>query len=169
MDAEIAPHSEMVHWDVAARGDGPHQGPVRAMWYDGGLRPPVPDGWPQDQEMPGRGCLFVGDRGTIMCAGLGGKPMLLPEERNESYQAPPVSIPRSKGHHRDWIDACKGGAAASSRFEYGARLTELLLLGVLSLRTGKLIRWDAANLKARNAPEADAIIREACRPGWEIG
>ena len=167
-NAEITPHSEMVYWDFAARGEGPHRAPVRAMWYDGGLRPPVPEGWPEDQEMPGRGCLFLGDKGSIMCSGLGGRPMLLPEERNESYKAPPQSIARSKGHHRDWIDACKGGPAASSHFEYGARLTELLLLGVLSLRTGKPIRWDSAALKAKNAPEADAIIKESYRPGWEI-
>jgi hypothetical protein len=108
----------------------------------------VPEGWPLDQEMPGRGCLFVGDKGSLICAGLGAKPMLLPEERNEAYKAPAPTIPRSKGHHRDWVDACKGGPAASSHFEYGARLTELLLLGVLSLRTGKPIRWDGANMKA---------------------
>jgi predicted dehydrogenase len=167
-NAEITPHSEMVYWDFAARGEGPHRSPVRAMWYDGGLRPPVPEGWPEDQEMPGRGCLFVGDKGSILCAGLGGRPMLLPEEKNEGYKAPPQTIARSKGHHRDWIDACKGGPAASSHFEYGAKLTELLLLGVLSLRTGKPIRWDSAAMKAKNAPEAEAIVKESYRPGWEI-
>ena len=104
----------------------------------------------------------------MICPGLGGKPMLLPEDRHLAYRAPAATIPRSKGHHRDWIDACKGGPAASSHFEYGARLTELLLLGVLSLRVGKPIHWDAANLKAKNAAEADAIIKEPCRPGWEV-
>lgn len=168
MDAEITPHSEMVYWDFNARGEGPAFGPVRAMWYDGGLRPPVPDGWPLDQEMPGRGTLFVGDKGVMICPGLGGKPMLLPEERNETYRAPAQSIPRSKGHHRDWIDACKGGPPASSHFEYGAKLTELLNLGVLSLRTGRPIRWDPVNLKAQGVPDAEAIIREPVRSGWEI-
>jgi predicted dehydrogenase len=169
MDAEITPHSEMVYWDFAARGESPSRGPVRAMWYDGGLRPPVPDGWPVDQEMPGRGSLFVGDKGAMICPGLGGKPFLLPEDRNETYAAPAKTIARSKGHHRDWIDACKGGPAASSHFEYGAKLTELLLLGVLSLRTGKPIQWDGPNMKATNAPEAEAIIKESYRPGWEVG
>ena len=168
MDAEISPHSEMVYWDFAARGEGPARGAVRAMWYDGGLRPPVPEGWPVDQEMPSRGCFFVGDQGVMMCAGLGGKPMLLPEERNETYKAPEKTVVRSKGHHRDWVDACKGGPSASSHFEYGARLTELLLLGVLSLRTGKPIDWDSGAMRARNAPEAEAIIKEGYRSGWEV-
>jgi hypothetical protein len=92
----------------------------------------------------------------------------LPDAKNDAYQAPPKSLPRSKGHHRDGVDACKGGPPASSHFEYGARLTELLLLGILSLRTDKRIDWDAANLKARNLPAADAIIHESCRKGWEL-
>ncbi|HRZ92939.1 MAG TPA: gfo/Idh/MocA family oxidoreductase, partial [Candidatus Paceibacterota bacterium] len=77
------------------------------------------------------------------------------------------TLPRSKGHHRDWIDACKGGPAASSHFEYSARLTEMLLLGILSLRTRRRIDWDAASLKARNLPAADSIIKESYRKGWE--
>lgn len=165
MDAEISPHGEICYWHFDAKDGKPA---VDVTWYDGGLRPRTPEGWPQDQEMPGRGCLFVGDKGTMICPGLGGKPMLLPEDRNDTYKAPAKTIPRSKGHHRDWIDACKGGTPASSHFEYGARLTELLLLGILSLRTGKPIHWDGTQMKARNAPEADAIIKESYRSGWEV-
>jgi predicted dehydrogenase len=166
MDAEISPHGEICYWHFDAKEGKPA---VDVTWYDGGLRPRTPEGWPVDQEMPSRGCLFVGEKGTMICPGLGGKPMLLPEDRNDTYKAPAKTILRSKGHHRDWIDACKGGTPASSDFEYGARLTELLLLGVLSLRTGKPIHWDATNLKAKNAAEADAIIKESYRPGWEVG
>ena len=91
---------------------------------------------------------------------------MLPESKHEAYQPPPKTIARSKGHHRDWIDACKGGPPASSNFEYGARLTELLMLGVLSLRTRARIHWDAAAMKAKGVPAADAIIREPYRSGW---
>jgi hypothetical protein len=73
------------------------------------------------------------------------------------------------GHHRDWIDACKGGEAASSNFGYGARLTEITLVGVLAQRARKPIEWDAANLRAKGLPEADAIIRGTYRAGWELG
>lgn len=165
MDAEISPHGEICYWDFPARDGKP---PIQVTWYDGGLRPRLPEGMPEDQELPGRGCTFVGEKGVILCGGLGGRPLLLPESRHEAYKAPAPTLARSKGHHRDWIDACKGGPAASSHFEYGAQLTELLLLGILSLRTGKPIRWDSAAMKARGVPEADAIIREPVRAGWEI-
>jgi predicted dehydrogenase len=165
MNGEISPHSEICYWKFGQRGNRP---PVNVTWYDGGLLPRLPDEWPIDQDLPGRGCLFVGEKGTLICSGLGGRPRFIPEDLNDSYQPPPKTIPRSKGHHRDWIDACKGGPPASSNFEYAARLTELLLLGILSLRTGKPIDWDAANMKARNVPDADIIINEPRRKGWEI-
>lgn len=164
MDAEITPHSELCYWQFGPQGNRP---PVRVTWYDGGLRPALPADWPDDEPLPGRGSLFVGEKGTLLSS-FSSKPRLLPDERNDTYTAPPKTLPRSKGHHRDWLDACKGGAPASSNFEYGARLTELLLLGVLSLRTGRRINWDAANLKARNYPKADAIIKESYRPGWTL-
>lgn len=163
MDSEISPHSELVYFQFGPRSNRP---PVRVTWYDGGLRPPLPEGWPEGEPLPGRGCLFVGDKGVLLSS-FSAKPRLIPEEKNDSYQPPPKTIPRSKGHYRDWLDACKGGPPASSAFDYAARLTELLLLGILSLRVGKRVYWDGANLKAKNLPAADSFIKETYRPGWE--
>jgi predicted dehydrogenase len=163
MNEEISPHSELVSWHFGQRGNRP---PVRVTWYDGGLRPPLPEGWSDDESLPGRGSLFIGEKG-ILLSSFSARPMLIPDALHDAYQPPPKTLPRSKGHHRDWLDACKGGPPASSHFEYGARLTELLLLGVLSLRTGKRITWDPVNLKAKGLPAADAIIKEGYRKGWE--
>jgi hypothetical protein len=84
------------------------------------------------------------------------------------YQQPAATIPRSLGHHRDWIEACKGGPPPSASFEYGARLTEIVLLGLVALRTGKALHWNGPGMKATNAPEADPFIRGYFRKGWEI-
>ena len=84
------------------------------------------------------------------------------------YAQPPATISRSQGHRRDWIDACKGGPPASSNFEYGARLTEIVLLGVVALRTAVTLHWDGPNMKATNAPKVDPIIHGHFRKGWEI-
>jgi hypothetical protein len=59
--------------------------------------------------------------------------------------------------------------AACSHFGYGAKLTEIVLLGVLSLRAGQRIHRDTADLKARNLPQADALIHGTYRNGWKIG
>jgi predicted dehydrogenase len=165
MDADIAPHGEICYYEFGPCGDKP---PVKVTWYDGGLRPPCPQELPASSSLPQRGVLFVGEKGKMLCEGLGGPPRLLPYEKTRQYKRPPQAIPRSKGHHRDWLDACKGGPPASSHFEYGAKLVELVLLGVVSLRAGKKLWWDAANMKARGLPQADAFIKESYRKGWEI-
>jgi predicted dehydrogenase len=164
-NAEIAPHGEICYYQFATREDKP---PVRVTWYDGGLMPPRPDELPADESLPNRGVLFVGEKGLLFCGGAGGKPRLLPDSKMDSYQRPSPKLPRSKGHHRDWLDAIKGGPPASANFEYGAKLTQVTLLGILSLRTGTKIYWDAERLRATNLPEADAVIKEQYRPGWEI-
>ena len=165
MNAEIGPHGQICYYRFGPRGDKP---PVKVTWYDGGLQPPCPEELGEGSALPSRGVLFKGDKGLMLCGGAGGDPRLLPEEKMKEYRRPAETIPRSDGHHRDWLDACKGGPAASSHFDYGAQLTELALLGVLSLRTGQKLSWDAANMKARRLPEADAFIKEQYRKGWEI-
>jgi hypothetical protein len=95
-------------------------------------------------------------------------PRLLPLERHRSYVHPAKTLPRVEGHHADWLQACKGGRSACSSFAYGARLTELILLGNVALRTGRLLKWDASGMKAPNVPEADAYLKEEYRAGWEI-
>jgi len=157
----------MVRYTFGARGNLP---PVKVTWYDGGLLPERPEGLPDEDQLGAdrNGILFLGDKGVIMCPGWGGRPRILPDEAMDAYRRPAPTLPRSKGHHRDWLEACKGGAAASANFEYGARITELVLLGNVAVRTRKKIRWDYGGLKATNAPEADALIKEHYRAGWEI-
>ena len=163
-DDEIAPHGSTIFYDFPAHGKHPA---IRLTFRDGGLRPPfhqVLGKFP----LPKRGILFLGEKGAIECDGSGGSPRLFPESLRASYQKPAPSIPRSKGHFRDWLDACKGGPPAGSHFAYGARLTELSLLGVLAMRTQRAIEWDPANLRARGLPEADRIISGSYRKGWEV-
>jgi hypothetical protein len=95
-------------------------------------------------------------------------PRLLPLELHRSYVRPAKTLPRVAGHHADWLQACKGGTPACSNFEYGARLTEFVLLSTVALRTGKILKWDAAAMKATNAPQADAFLHGTYRKGWEL-
>ncbi len=164
-DSEIGPHASTIRYDFPARAGRP---PVRVTWYDGGLMPPTPDvvgGFP----LPRRGVLFLGDKGAIQCDGAGGAPRLFPESLRARVAAPPATQPRSRGHHRDWIDACKGGPPASSHFGYGARLTEIVLLGALAVRLRRRIEWHAEALSVqRELAGADEIIRGTYRTGWEV-
>ncbi len=112
--------------------------------------------------------MFVGSEGILVCGAAGGDYQIYPQSRSEAIEVPQPSIARSGGHHRDWIDAIKGGPPASSSFEYGAKLTEIVLLGLVALRTGEVIRWDSDAMTATGVSSADEIIRESYRPGWEV-
>ena len=58
--------------------------------------------------------------------------------------------------------------AALEEFGYGARLTEITLLGVLAVRRGKKMARDAAQMQVPGLPAADEIIRGDYRKGWEV-
>jgi predicted dehydrogenase len=166
VDSYIAPKGAFYTYRFGPRGKMPA---VKFMWYEGGLMPERPEGLDEDDQLGagGNGILFIGDKGMITCGGWAGRPNLLPGSKEDSYKRPPKTLPRSKGHHRDWLDACKGGTPASANFEYGAALTEVGLLGLVALRVGKKLSWDAKGMKARNAPGADKFLRETYRAGWE--
>jgi predicted dehydrogenase len=162
--------SAFVTYRYGAQGN---RGPLTLYWYDNGLRPPTPVGIDRDDPKQrlgegDNGLLIVGDKGVLTCAGWSGMPRLLPLELHRAYKRPPKTIPRVEGHHTDWLQACKGGRPACSNFEYGARLTEFMLLGTLALRTGKVVRWDPQGVQAVNAPEAQPFIDGAYRKGWEL-
>jgi predicted dehydrogenase len=165
-DENITPYGEIGYFEFPARGDQPA---VKLNWYAGGLKPDYPELVPREVELPGRGSLYIGEKGVMLYGGGGDTPQLFPNSLADSFQLTNPSLAPTNGHHRDWIDAIKGGAQASSHFEYGALLTEITLLGVMSLRLGgATIDWDAKNMKAKGLPKADRIIQEPVRKGWEM-
>ena len=94
---------------------------------------------------------------------------LLPAARFKDYKGPPPTIPRSPGHHKEWVIACKGGPAAMSNFtDYAGPLTEMLLLGNVAMRAGRKIDWDSASLSVTNYPEANKFLRREYRSGWSL-
>ena len=153
--------SHLVTYQYGATGN---RGPLTLYWYDNGLRPPTPLGIDPDdpQQRLGEGdngLMIVGEKGILTCAGWSGMPRLLPLELHRDYKRPPKTLPRVAGHHADWLQACKGGTPACSNFEYGARLTEFILLGTLALRTGKVVKWDAAGHEGHQRAGGAAVHR----------
>ena len=47
-------------------------------------------------------------------------------------------------------------------------MTETVLLGVVALKAGTKIEWDAAGLRAKNNSGADQYIRRDYRKGFSI-
>ena len=136
--------------------------PVKFTWYDGDHIPKEVAG----QRVPGSGVMFIGSEG-MMFADYGSY-RLFPAEKFAGFTPPPQSIPKSVGHHQEWIDACKTGSPTTCDFSYSGPLTEAVLLGNVAYRTGKPLEWNAESLEATNAPEAGQYVKKEYREGWEV-
>ena len=165
---ESVPLACTVHYRFPARGELP---PVTVHWYDGGLLPARPEELENDRDLDAEdGIILVGDKGKMLVEGWGGeKPRLIPETRNKEYRRPPKTLPRSIGHHAEWVRACKTGSATRSSFDFAGPLTEAVLLGSLCVRLGgEKLLWDSAQLKITNAAEANQLLHYRYRPGWSL-
>lgn len=165
---EAVPSACVVHYQFPARGDLP---PVKLQWYDGGMLPERPEELEEHRRLdPEDGILFVGSKGKMLVEGWGGaRPLLLPESRHRAYKRPPKTLPRSPGHHAEWVQACKTGSPTASHFDFAGPLTEAVLLGSLCVRLeGHVLDWDSANMKVTNLPEANELLHYKYRGGWSL-
>jgi len=164
VNAETAPKWSILRYQFPARGDLP---PVKLTWYDGGKLPSRD--LAHGLELPKNGTLMIGEKGTLFMRDWNANNfLLLPQEKFAGLKAPNPTLPRSPGHYKEWIAACKSGRPAMSNFDYATVLTEAVLLGNVALRVGKKIEWDAKRAKARNCPEADQFIHPPYRRGWKL-
>jgi len=167
-NTETYPRASIVTYKFPAREGFPA---LTLTWYDGGLMPPRPEELADGLQMGDTfgGALYVGTKGKILCGSHGANSLrILPEERMREYQRPPQTLPRSIGHHEEWIQACKGGEPAGSNFEYAGPLTETVLLGNVAIRAGVRLIWDSERMRFPNFPEADAFIHREYREGWSL-
>ena len=163
------PLSTTVEYEFAARGNRPA---VKLHWNDGGILPHRPPFLPDDVTLGGDGGgIFVGSKGIMLYDTYGANPRVFPQSLNAAVESVPKTIERiTVSHEQNWIDACKGTTKASSPFEYAAPLTEVMLLGLVALRTGqgKKILYDGDNMRVTNAPEANAFLTREYRAGWSL-
>jgi hypothetical protein len=192
-----AAHKTLFH-----RHDVLEQGPVTLWWYDGGQPDPDSRGGhdgsnkpPRELtadieamlgEMPGAGCLLIGDQGTLFSPDdygeqffvkLGDEKKFTHFKKHPAVAQIPLVIPRNafsgdndKRQHLEWIAAIKAGKPelCYSRFAIAAQLTEIMLLGCVSLRVGQKLEWDGPNMRALNCPEAAQFVKRENRAGWTL-
>jgi predicted dehydrogenase len=159
VSAEGCPLGLKVHYEYAARGEKPA---LKLTWYDGDKIPASIHGHPTG----GGGNLFVGEKGMLWADY--DAHHLYPAEKFAGYKPPPQTIPRSIGHHAEWIKACKTGSPTTCNFSYSGPLSEAVLLGNVAYRTGRKLEWDAEKLQATNCPEAERFLRNEYRAGYSL-
>lgn len=168
-DKESFPKSSVIRWKFPRKG---RRRAFSAYWYDGGLRPTVPDILELPRRLPNTGNLFVGTKATLMVSrDYGQSPRIIPESKHKEIGKPPQLLERSPGHIEEWIMACKGEEPMDfpkSRFAYSGPMSETILLGNVALRMGRRLEWDGEEMEVTNLPEANQFISKEYRAGWRF-
>lgn len=163
--SDCAPNAEKVTLTFPKRKSSSkmHLPEVEVTWYDGGLQPDKPEGWPAGKNMnnAGGGVLFHGTKDTLVCGCYGRDPWLL------SGRVPNVSKTRRRvevSHEQDWIRASKENASnrvdTTSSFNEAGPFNEMVVMGVLAVRLqnlNKKLKWDGLNMKFTNINDDEEI------------
>ena len=163
------PEATLTHYEFGnARG-----GPLTMIWYDSGLLPPTPRGFPANLKLSGDGgVLFVGAKGMLMHETYGEKPVLIGAGLDEKAAKVPHSLPRIQGgingHEMNWIRAIRGEEKISCPFEYATRLNETMNLGVVALQADQAIEYDGVAGRVTNVASANQYLSRQYRKGWEL-
>jgi hypothetical protein len=72
------------------------------------------------------------------------------------------------GQLQECAEACRGGEPAGCNFNWAEPLTEIVLLGNIAIRTGKLLEWDAAQGNFTNSPDANRQLHDDYQNGWSL-
>ncbi len=142
---------------------------VEVYWYDGGIQPMKPEGWPAGKDMnnAGGGVIFHGTKDKLICGCYGKDPWLLSGRTPEV----PKTVPRVEtSHEMDWVRACKESPEnrkpSSSDFvnagDFGGAgpFNEMVVMGVLAVRLQKLnkeLNWDGKNMRFTNITDSEKI------------
>jgi len=146
---------------------------VEVVWYDGGLQPDRPEGWPDGKDMnhAGGGVIFHGTKDKLICGCYGMDPWLL---SGRVPDAPKFRRRIETDHEQDWIRAAKENPAnrveASSHFGDAGPFNEMVVMGVLAVRLqnlNKRLEWDGANMKFTNINDNE-VLKIITKDNFEI-
>lgn len=163
---DCCPNAQVVHYKFPARDNMPKVSmpAVEVLWYDGGLKPDFPKGWPAGKGMndSGGAVIFHGTKDTLVCGCYGVHPWLL---SGRAIPAPTMTreVP-NEDHHADFVRACLEPASSrvltASDFSVAGPLNEMVVMGVLAVRLQGLNRellWDGEKMQFTNIAPEDTV------------
>jgi len=117
------------------------------------------------------GCYFYGTEGTLHVGWLDGW-TFYPRNKNQSqlHQDPELHQPDMQNIPELWADFVKcieSGARPACDIEIGHRSTNMSLLGMLSLKLGRSVRWDGEKEVIVGDEEANKLLRRDYRAPWK--
>ena len=117
------------------------------------------------------GCYFYGTAGTLHVGWLDGLNFYpAGKDREPMHVDPQLHDPDQQNIPELWADfvkCIKTGGTPVCDIEIGYRSTNMSLLGMLSLKLGRSVRWDGENQVIVGDPEANKLLRREYRAPWE--
>ncbi|MHC4173049.1 MAG: Gfo/Idh/MocA family protein [Planctomycetota bacterium] len=164
---EVTPVELETHFDLPANDWRPA---IRVSWYQGGAMPRSPKPY-VDLNKIGHGAMFKGTKGFLV-ADFGSR-LILPfgNDADMTYykrRSADEVIPDMGHFQKEWTNACKGNLKTSCDFDYGGKLIEMMLLGMVAYRVGKKLKYDCARGRVINSAEGNDLLRRQYRPGWTL-
>lgn len=169
--AETAPASERITYEFPAIGA---RRAVTLVWRDGSLYPPRPTGWPETMNWPPDpqgGQLWIGDKGMLVAGTYAENPRLVDDAANTALQASPLPVKyeRTPGVYQEWIAACKNNTQPGSNFAgYAGPMTEMILIGCLATRMGKVLEMNPDTGAITNVTPPSEWVLPTYRTGWTL-
>jgi len=163
------PMASTVRFKYPANGSRPA---IDLCWYEGGMRPPIPgELMDLNKELPAEGMMFIGDKGKILAGFNVQDPQIISGNKIDATGNLKAES-RSQVEHTTFalplfIEACKSGKQYPGNFIEAEHLTEAVNLYAVALRTGRLLKYDAASLQITNVPDANKYLSREYRTGWD--
>ena len=164
---ESGPKDSMVTYHFPA---GKYSTDLKFHWYDGNRMPgdEAFEGTGIDQRFAKKfNLLLIGEKGKFIFNRKSDRWQTYPGSLLEEFEQPEQTIPRVKNEDAEWLASINGGSDALSSFDRSGPFTEVVLLGNLAVRIGK-IHWDGDKLRATNSPAAEKLVRRQYRDGWQF-
>ena len=163
---DVSPVELHMSWDIPANDWRPA---IRLHWYQGGPMPKSPKNY-VDLKKIGHGAMFKGSKGFVVADFSSRILMPYGKESDLTYYKPRTKdtvLPPLGHFQEEWTNACKGDLKTSCNFDYGGKLIEMMLLGLVAYRVGKKLQYDGKTGRT-NDPEANALLSLKYRPGWTL-
>ena len=176
---KCAPNAQMVKLVYPERPAMPKMKlpEVEVTWFDGGLQPMKPEGWPEGKSMndSGGGVLFHGTKDTLVCGCYGVNPWLLSGRKPDAPKfRRRIENNMNGGHEMDWVRACKESpenrVETASAFHEAGPFNEMVVMGVCAVRLqglNKELHWNGEKMEFTNIGD-DEKLRTVLSDDFEI-
>jgi len=162
------PQGDHITWQFPANAHTVDEG-LTLEWFDGVFFPPKEA---QDlalqagmSKFPEEGLLVVGTEGAMLL-GHQTAPILLPKDK---FKGTPKPNLEPRDHYDHFVNASLGGPKTESHFVQTGAMAEAILLGTVAIRCpGKLLEWNAPEMKIPNSPQAEKFLKRTYRDGWKV-